>query len=71
MEMLPEIILRHAGSFPEGSVLSPKEFLRLGSGRLWFRSFSQLIRTCSATETRCRHPVASEQIDASGSPATT
>ena len=42
MSTLPETILFHARSLPEGSVLSPKEFLHLGSRAAVDQAFSRL-----------------------------
>jgi predicted transcriptional regulator of viral defense system len=44
MGMLPETILRHAESLPEGGVLSPKEFLHLGSRAAVDQAFSRLTK---------------------------
>ena len=44
MNTLPETILRHAQSLPEGGVLSPKEFLHLGSRAAIDQAFSRLAR---------------------------
>jgi hypothetical protein len=41
---LPETILSHARSLPEGGVLSPKEFLHLGSRAAVDQAFSRLTR---------------------------
>jgi hypothetical protein len=42
MNTLPETILLHAQSLPEGGVLSPKEFLHLGSRVAVDQAFSRL-----------------------------
>jgi len=42
MNTLPETILRHAQSLPEGGVLSPKEFLHMGSRVAVDQAFSRL-----------------------------
>lgn len=42
MKTLPQIILRHARSLAEGGVLSPKEFLHLGSRAAVDQAFSRL-----------------------------
>lgn len=44
MNTLPEIILQQARSLPEGGVLSPKEFLHLGSRPAVDQAFSRLAR---------------------------
>lgn len=44
MTTLPETILRQAQSLPEGSVLSPKEFLHLGSRPAVDQAFSRLAK---------------------------
>lgn len=44
MNTLPETILRQAQSLPEGGVLSPKEFLHLGSRSAVDQAFSRLAR---------------------------
>ncbi|MBO9331652.1 hypothetical protein A6B37_20555 [Achromobacter sp. HZ01] len=44
MHTLPETILRHAQSLPEGGVLSPKEFLHLGSRPAVDQAFSRLTK---------------------------
>lgn len=44
MNMLPETILRQARSLPEGSVLSPKAFLHLGSRSAIDQAFSRLAK---------------------------
>ncbi len=44
MNSLPQSILLHAASLPEGSVLSPKEFLHLGSRAAVDQAFSRLTR---------------------------
>lgn len=44
MNTLPEIILRQAQSLPEGGVLSPKEFLHLGSRAAVDQAFSRLAK---------------------------
>ena len=41
---LPESIVRHAKSLPEGGVLSPKEFLHLGSRAAVDQAFSRLTK---------------------------
>lgn len=41
---LPESITRHAKSLPEGGVLSPKEFLHLGSRAAVDQAFSRLTK---------------------------
>ena len=41
---LPESILRHARSLPEGGVLSPKEFLHVGSRVAVDQAFSRLVK---------------------------
>lgn len=45
MNTLPEIILQQARSLPEGGVLSPKEFLHLGSRSAVDQAFSRLAKT--------------------------
>ena len=45
MNTLPEIILQQARSLPEGGVLSPKEFLHLGSRSAVDQAFSRLAQT--------------------------
>ncbi|MET0268638.1 MAG: DUF6088 family protein [Duganella sp.] len=45
MNTLPEIILKHARSLPEGGVLTPKEFLHLGSRSAIDQAFSRLTKT--------------------------
>ena len=45
MNTLPETILQQARSLPEGGVLSPKEFLHLGSRSAVDQAFSRLART--------------------------
>lgn len=45
MNTLPEIILQQARSLPEGGVLSPREFLHLGSRSAVDQAFSRLART--------------------------
>lgn len=42
---LPEAILRYADALPEGGVLSPKEFLHLGSRSAVDQAFSRLARS--------------------------
>ncbi|WP_026638919.1 DUF6088 family protein [Bordetella petrii] len=44
MNTLPETILRQAQSLPEGGVLSPKEFLHLGSRPAVDQAFSRLAK---------------------------
>lgn len=44
MNSLPESILQHALSLPEGGVLSPKEFLHLGSRVAVDQAFSRLVK---------------------------
>lgn len=44
MKTLPETILQHARSLPEGGVLSPKEFLHLGSRSAVDQAFSRLAK---------------------------
>ncbi len=44
MNTMPETILLHAQSLPEGSVLSPKEFLHLGSRAAIDQALSRLAR---------------------------
>lgn len=44
MSQLPESILLHAQSLPEGGVLSPKEFLHLGSRAAVDQALSRLAR---------------------------
>ncbi len=44
MNTLPETILLHAQSLPEGGVLSPKEFLHLGSRVAVDKAFSRLSK---------------------------
>lgn len=44
MNTLPETILRQARSLPEGGVLSPKEFLHLGSRAAVDQAFSRLAK---------------------------
>jgi hypothetical protein len=44
MDTLPESILRHAQSLAEGGVLSPKEFLHLGSRAAVDQAFSRLVK---------------------------
>lgn len=44
MNTLPESILLHAQSLPEGGVLSPKAFLHLGSRVAVDQAFSRLVR---------------------------
>lgn len=41
---LPESILQHAQSLPEGGVLSPKEFLHVGSRVAVDQAFSRLVK---------------------------
>lgn len=45
MNSLPETILQQAQSLPEGGVLSPKEFLHLGSRSAVDQAFSRLAKT--------------------------
>ena len=44
MKTLPETILEHACSLPEGGVLSPREFLHLGSRSAVDQALSRLAR---------------------------
>jgi Family of unknown function (DUF6088) len=44
MNTLPESILLHARSLPEGGVLSPKEFLHLGSRVAVDQAFSRMVK---------------------------
>jgi hypothetical protein len=44
MNTLPESILQHAVSLPEGRLLSPKEFLHLGSRAAVDQAFSRLVK---------------------------
>lgn len=44
MKTLPETILQQARSLPEGGVLSPKEFLHLGSRSAVDQAFSRLAK---------------------------
>ena len=44
MNTLPEVILLHAQSLPEGGMLSPKEFLHLGSRAAVDQAFSRLTK---------------------------
>lgn len=44
MNTLPEAILLHSRSLPEGGVLSPKEFLHLGSRAAVDQAFSRLSK---------------------------
>ena len=44
MNTLPETILQQAQSLPEGGVLSPKEFLHLGSRAAVDQAFSRLAK---------------------------
>ena len=44
MNTLPESIVLHAQSLPEGGVLSPKEFLHLGSRAAVDQAFSRLTK---------------------------
>lgn len=44
MDTLPETILRQVRALPEGGVLSPKEFLHLGSRSAIDQAFSRLAR---------------------------
>ena len=44
MNTLPQTVLRHAQSLPEGSVLSPKDFLHLGSRAAVDQALSRLSR---------------------------
>jgi Family of unknown function (DUF6088) len=44
MNTLPETILRQAQSLPEGGVISPKEFLHLGSRAAVDQAFSRLAK---------------------------
>ena len=45
MSKLPSSILSHAAALPEGGVLSPKEFLHLGSRAAVDQAFSRLAKT--------------------------
>lgn len=42
---LPELILQHAQSLPEGGVLSPREFLHLGSRAAVDQALSRLVKS--------------------------
>ncbi|MGH8438308.1 MAG: DUF6088 family protein [Pseudomonas sp.] len=44
MKKLPEVILQRSQSLPEGEVLSPKEFLSVGSRAAIDQAFSRLTR---------------------------
>jgi hypothetical protein len=44
MVTLPEFILLHAKSLPEGGVLSPKEFLHMGSRDAVDQALSRLTK---------------------------
>lgn len=44
---LPEAIVQHAKALPEGGVLSPKEFLHLGSRAAVDQAFSRLVKAGS------------------------
>ncbi|MBL8312322.1 MAG: type IV toxin-antitoxin system AbiEi family antitoxin domain-containing protein [Rubrivivax sp.] len=44
---LPEQIVQHAKALPEGGVLSPKEFLHLGSRAAVDQAFSRLVKAGS------------------------
>ena len=44
MNTLPETILLHAQALPEGGVLSPKEFLHLGSRAAIDQALSRLAK---------------------------
>lgn len=44
MNTLPESILRHSQTLPEGGVLSPKEFLHLGSREAVDQALSRLMK---------------------------
>lgn len=44
MKKLPEVILTRSNSLPEGEVLSPKEFLNLGSRAAIDQAFSRLAK---------------------------
>lgn len=44
MNTLPEVILQQARSLPEGGILSPREFLHLGSRSAVDQAFSRLAR---------------------------
>jgi len=44
LNTLPESIQTHAQSLPEGGVLSPKEFLHLGSRVAVDQAFSRLVK---------------------------
>lgn len=46
MNTLPETILLHAQSLPEGGVLSPKEFLHLGSRAAIDQALSRMTKDC-------------------------
>ncbi|WP_040071843.1 DUF6088 family protein [Pseudomonas batumici] len=45
MKKLPEMIIQRSQSLPEGEVLSPKEFLSIGSRAAVDQAFSRLART--------------------------
>ena len=45
MNTLPKTILQQARCLPEGGVLSPKEFLHLGSRSAVDQAFSRLAKT--------------------------
>ena len=45
MKTLPEAILLHSRSLPEGGLVSPKEFLHLGSRAAVDQAFSRLAQT--------------------------
>ncbi|MFX5839475.1 DUF6088 family protein, partial [Acinetobacter baumannii] len=45
MTTLPESILLHARSLPEGGVLTPREFLHLGSRAAVDQAFTRLTKT--------------------------
>jgi hypothetical protein len=44
MKSLPKTILKHALSLPEGGVLSPKEFLHLGSRSAVYKAFCRYAK---------------------------
>lgn len=45
MKTLPEVIIERASALPEGGVLSPKEFLGIGSRAAVDQAFSRLARS--------------------------
>lgn len=45
LNSLPQAILRQAGSLPEGGLLSPKEFLHLGSRYAVDQAMSRLVKS--------------------------